>query len=99
MKTLTRAALFREPCRIRDVYGASPLAVRIYLAYGRVLGMRNRMLEESLPLFTERGCEGFANIHREPCSATWYARRKLTHGQRIVREAVAREQRGERWAF
>lgn len=95
-KRLTRAALAGQECRISALYGASTLGIRIFLGYARAVGKRYVAVEESLPLFEARGITGFQNVHGEPCSATWYARRKLTHGQRFVRESIAREQRGER---
>lgn len=96
MKTLTRFGRWREELRIGATYGQSPLASKIWLAYTNAVGCKcpevAQMLEKALAL--GRGL--LANLHGEPCSASYYARQKLTYGQRIVREAQAREARGDR---
>jgi hypothetical protein len=96
-KTLTRAALMGEEFRIARLYGASVLAEKILLAYAARVGRRYVLVAQALERQVASGLSGFQNVHGERCSATWYTRRKLTYGQKLVREAVAREERGENW--
>jgi hypothetical protein len=91
-KRLTRAALFGEECRIRKVYGCSPLASKIWLAYARATGRRCPAVAEMLDKAIALGRRAFDNLHGDQVRV-----RKLSYGERIVREAVAREARGENW--
>jgi hypothetical protein len=91
-KRLTRAALFGEECRIRKVYGCSPLASKIWLAYARATGRRCPAVAEMLDKAIAPGRRAFDNLHGDQVRV-----RKLSYGERIVREAVAREARGENW--
>jgi hypothetical protein len=90
-KRLTRAALFGEECRIRKTYGCSPLASKIWLAYARATGRRCPPVAEMLDKAIALGRRALDNLHGEQIRV-----RELTYGQRIVREAVAREARGDR---
>lgn len=98
-KQLTRANLFGEEQRFDFTYGESPLASKIWLAYARAVGRRCPPVAEMLDKAIALGRRPLGNLHGKACSAGWYERRKLTYGEKRVREAVAREQRGERWAL
>lgn len=92
--SLTRGARFGLELRIRNVYGCSPLASKIWLAYMAALGMRYPMVAEMLEIAAARGRRPFDNLHGEQVRE-----RKFTYGQRLVRQAIAREARGERFAL
>jgi len=47
-KRLTRAGLFGIECRIHKVYGISPLAVKVWLAYARAVGCKAPLVEGML---------------------------------------------------
>jgi hypothetical protein len=91
-KRLTRAALFGIECRLAKVYGCSPLASKIWLAYARAVGRRCPAVAQMLAKACELGRRPFDNLHGDQVRV----REAMTHGQRVVREAIAREQRGER---
>lgn len=92
LKQLPRGNFLREEWRIREVYGCSPLASKVWLAYARVLGCKSPLVEESLRQAIELGRRPLDNLHGQQARM----RRNFTFGERLVREAIAREQRGER---
>jgi hypothetical protein len=95
-KRLTRIGRWREELRIRDTYGQSLLASKIWLAYTNAVGCKCPEVSEMLDKAIALGRRALGNLHGDPCSANYYERRKLTHGDRMVRESIARERRGER---
>jgi hypothetical protein len=99
MKEFTRARLFREECRIRDVYGCSPLAAKVWIRYASAFGQRCPPVAQTLELALAAGRSGMQNLHGEVCSATYNRRKKLTYHEREAREIIARDERGERWAL
>jgi hypothetical protein len=93
-KRLTRAALFGEELRIRDTYGCSPLASKVWLAYARAVGAKCPPVAAMLDKAIALGRRPLENLHGDNVRV-----RSFTFGERLVREAVAREQRGERFSM
>lgn len=90
LKRLTRGNFFGEQVRIKVVYGCSPLASKVWLAYAHVLGLRSPAVEETLVRARWLARRPLDNLHGEIAR-----RRVFSFGQRLVRESVAREARGE----
>jgi hypothetical protein len=93
-KRLTRGALFGEECRIRKTYGCSPLASKVWLAYARTVGRKCPPVAEMLDKAIALGRKPLENLHGDRARI-----RRFTFGERLVRESVAREQRGERFSM
>ena len=89
-KRLTRAGLFGIECRIHKVYGISPLAVKVWLAYARAVGCKAPLVEGMLEKAMAAGRRPLDNLRGEQSRV-----REITYGQRLVRAAIAREERGE----
>lgn len=91
-KTLTRFGRWREELRISATYGQSPLSSKIWLAYTSAVGCKCPEVGEMLDKAIALGRRPLDNLHGDQVRV-----RELTYGERIVREAVAREARGENW--
>lgn len=90
---LTRASLIGLTFRLGKVYGATPIGIRIYLAYHEAKGCRDSILRRSLELATAKGLDGFQNVRGESCSWRYYERLTLSGRERERRECEARKTR------
>jgi hypothetical protein len=93
-KKLTRASRFGIELRLAKTYGCSPFSSRIWLAYMTKLGMRCPMVESTMARAIGAGRRPLDNLHGQQARS-----RSFSYGERLVREAIAREQRGERFAM
>jgi hypothetical protein len=91
LKRLTRIGRWREELRIRDTYGQSPLASKIWLAYTNAVGCKCPEVSEMLDKAIALGRRPLDNLHGDRVRV-----RELSYGDRMVRESIARERRGER---
>lgn len=64
----TRASLIGQNSRIGKVYGATPLGLRISLAYGAVFGERSGVLTKVLERATRERIPAFYPTNGERCS-------------------------------
>lgn len=90
---LTRASLIGVEFRISKVYGATPIGLRVYIAYSLAVGCRESILRHSLDKATANGLTGFQNVRGEACSWQYYKRIGLTSRERERRECEGRAAR------